>query len=139
MTEESVSDDAFPTTTPAVNAAVLAAQNLKLLPNYAFAYHPMTNLAVKLQKGESGYTPLDTLMDPEAMNDSLNISKAQAAAMLAGSLFGWHTAAANPASYDEHGRPLRSTPSRRRQRESRCPDCGELNQPRGHLGCSPTP
>ena len=39
-------------------------------------------------------------------NEKLGVSRAQAEAMLAGSMFGWQTQAADPCSYDEQGRIL---------------------------------
>ena len=37
------------------------------------------------------------------MNEKLGLSKGQAEAMKVGSMFGWHTPAANPESYDKDG------------------------------------
>ena len=48
-------------------------------------------------------------------NEKLGVSRAQAEAMLAGSMFGWQTQAADPCSYDEQGRML--TPKQRFQKE----------------------
>lgn len=42
-------------------------------------------------------------------NDKLGVSKAQAAAMYAGSMFGFHVPAANPEMYDENGSPKRQS------------------------------
>jgi hypothetical protein len=98
---------------------------MKKLPDYCFAYHPVTNLAVKLVRGVAGYTPLDTFMDPVTLNESLGVTKAQTEAMLAGSMFGWHIPAADPASYTAEGRPVvtgRST--RLPSRGDRCSKCG---------------
>lgn len=40
------------------------------------------------------------------MNEKRGVTKAQAAAMLAGSMYGWSCPAANPKSYDENGTPI---------------------------------
>lgn len=48
-------------------------------------------------------------------NEKLGVSRAQAAAMLAGSMFGWQTQAADPCSYDEQGRM--KAPKQRPQKE----------------------
>jgi hypothetical protein len=45
----------------------------------------------------------------------MGVTRAQEEAMLAGSLFGWHTKAADPRSYDENGQPQR--PKRRDEPE----------------------
>ena len=41
----------------------------------------------------------------DSINRSMNVSKAQETAMLAGSMFGWCAKAADPRSYDENGQP----------------------------------
>ncbi|MDD4496525.1 MAG: hypothetical protein PHV32_19665, partial [Eubacteriales bacterium] len=40
-------------------------------------------------------------------NEKRGVTKAQAAAMLAGSMYGWSCPAANPKSYDEKGTPIK--------------------------------
>ena len=42
--------------------------------------------------------------DPDVWNEANNITKAESAAMLAGSLFSWESPAANPENYDEAGK-----------------------------------
>ena len=42
----------------------------------------------------------------DALNDAMRVTKAQSAAMLAGSMFGWDVPAADPKNYDENGHPI---------------------------------
>ena len=68
-----------------------------------------------IRKGESGYYRTDkyghdraeALAIVDECNEIGGVSKAQAAAMLAGSMFGWDTPAADPKNYDEQGKPIK--------------------------------
>ena len=68
----------------------------------------------RVRRGERGYYPCAYSTGDHAYNKVLanyfnaheGISKAQAAAMLAGSLFGWEVPAADPARYDAEGIPV---------------------------------
>ena len=53
----------------------------------------------------------------DALNKKAGVSKAQAAAMKAGSLFGWHCPAADPRNYDNQGRPIYHKEKAKQQRE----------------------
>ena len=77
-------------------------------------YHTLASTGdlIIIRKGESGYYPTDIDAGSKEANRSLaeeqnrlgGVSKAQAEAMLAGSMFGWATPAADPANYDENGK-----------------------------------
>lgn len=81
------------------------------LPERCFGVLPGTGDLIIIVRGESGYYKTDwTTNNPEknreladGHNSEMGVSKAQAAAMLAGSMFGWHVPAANPEMYDEGG------------------------------------
>lgn len=84
------------------------------LPDKCFSYLEATGEMIVITKGEKGYTP--TGIYPQdaspkesvaAMNEINGVTKAQAAAMVAGSMFGWATPAADPKNYDENGEPMR--------------------------------
>ncbi len=87
------------------------------LPETCFVYVESTDEIGIVHRGEMGYIP--TTIKPEIgitkrksveyLNSVQSISKAQAAAMSAGSIFGWDTKAADPASYNERGE-LQKTP-----------------------------
>ena len=65
-----------------------------------------------MKKGESGYYKTNILSNDrteaqkivDGYNDKLGITKAQAEAMVAGSMFGWHVPAADPKNYDKDGK-----------------------------------
>ena len=85
------------------------------LPEQCFAALKTEDGIIRIRKGEAGYERTDILPDPgqtrqqaaDAVNEALGVGKDQAAAMLAGSLFGWDVPAADPAYYDEKGIPVR--------------------------------
>lgn len=85
------------------------------LPQQCYGVLAETGKIIIYKKGESGYYKTDiyttskaeSLELAEEHNAIAGISKAQAAAMQAGSLFGWHTPAADPANYDENGQPMK--------------------------------
>lgn len=86
------------------------------LPEHCYIYLPTTREIGIVKKGESGYyrsdlTPVygeDGKQFVEELNQKGGITKAQEAAMLAGSMFGWQTPAADPKNYDEQGQPIKS-------------------------------
>ena len=88
------------------------------LPDKCFGTLQTSREVILLRKGVMGYERThivpDAKVDPKAAVDALNeltdITKAQSAAMLAGSMFGWDTPAADLKNYDEMGQlvPLKS-------------------------------
>ena len=85
------------------------------LPEQCYVYLPTTQEIGIVKKGESGYyrSDLSTVYGEDGkdfvdeMNHSGGVSKAQAAAMSAGSMFGWATPAADPANYDDQGKLMK--------------------------------
>lgn len=86
------------------------------LPAQCYSTLAGTGEVILVKKGESGYYKTDLDMGDKAKNralveeynQKLGVTKAQESAMQAGSMFGWHTPAADPNSYDEAGRLLKS-------------------------------
>lgn len=97
----------------------------KQLPRVAWAELDSSHEVVAVCYGESGYHKWEpegfVAMTPTEIVDALNkkagVSKAQAAAMKAGSLFGWHCPAADPRNYDNQGRPTYHKEKAKQQRE----------------------
>ncbi len=73
------------------------------------------NVVGIIHKGERGYYKTELVPESreegkqlaDGYNRNLGIPKRQAAAMVAGSMFGWETPAADPNSYDENGNAIR--------------------------------
>lgn len=90
------------------------------LPALCFTVEIVTHKVVMLKKGESGYYPTryETNSEAEAkqlvdeLNADLGVDKAQAEAMFVGSMFGWDVPGANPALYDEDGKPINRSTNR---------------------------
>ena len=86
------------------------------LPEKAYVYVDTEYKVGYVKKGESGYYPLDLSFRDQSdardyvdtNNQKLGISKAQAAAMKFGSMFGWTSPAADPKNYDNDGHLLKS-------------------------------
>lgn len=87
--------------------------DLLSLPEMCYTVTPTGKFAM-LRRGESGYYPVNTeaagspnLRElADKLNRQFDVSKAQEAAMLNGSMFGWDTPAADPNSYDSNGVPI---------------------------------
>lgn len=69
---------------------------------------------IHITRYKKGYTPKDTAFTPEdnrafadRWNERHGVSKAQEAAMVVGSMFGWHVPGAQPKNYDENGNAIK--------------------------------
>jgi len=90
------------------------------LPDTCYSTLPSTGELIMIARHEKGYTRCDALKPDPAINrefaDTSNsifgVTKAQEAAMLAGSMIGWDTPAAKPWSYDQDGQPWPKNPVR---------------------------
>ncbi|MFT8889668.1 MAG: DUF4316 domain-containing protein [Ethanoligenens sp.] len=76
------------------------------LPEISYVRNLSDGQVVAIKRGESGYYPYSTEKTVEELNQTLGVTKAQAAAMQFGSMFGWDVPGANPAAYDTNGIPL---------------------------------
>ena len=93
------------------------------LPEKCFSALESTGEIITVTKGEKGYTPTGQYpqegVSPKeaaaALNDAAGITRAQEAAMVAGSMFGWDTSAADPKNYDSKGVPIKN----HRERDAR--------------------
>ncbi len=87
--------------------------NRQPYPNKCYAYVASTGQIGVITRGERGYKPvsvkiagLDSRATVDQLNAALGVSKAHAAAMMAGSLFGWDCSGANPKNYDRNGNAI---------------------------------
>ena len=69
---------------------------------------------IRIERYKMGYapgrfhkTPEENRIFVDLRNSYNSISKAQEAAMVAGSMFGWDTPAAKPKNYDENGKAIK--------------------------------
>lgn len=90
------------------------------LPDKCFSYLESTGEMIVITKGEKGYIPTGASgenMTPreavDAANKTIGVTKAQEAAMVAGSMFGWQVPNADPKNYDEQCLPIRPKPKER--------------------------
>lgn len=86
------------------------------LPEQCLSTLSTTGELIMITKGRSGYTPCYDFStnsrseNQEFANDrniKKGVTKAQEEAMICGSMFGWHTPAANPKNYDSNGKLLK--------------------------------
>lgn len=94
-----------------------------LLPPRCMAVEPSTGQLINLQRGVHGYWGSDWSRsdDPrynrqaaDMLNERMGVTKAQEAAMLFGSMFGWDSKLADPRSYDEQGKPIIKNTSKKK-------------------------
>lgn len=82
---------------------------MKNLPEYCWSVLDATNELVMVKSGERGYYPQRPDVEPwgaenkDVLNERLGVTKGEAEAMKAGSMFGWDTPASDPNNYDEEG------------------------------------
>ena len=83
------------------------------LPEYCHSVLPSMGELIRISRGTDGYMPANQKANGETGReaaDKLNrregITKAQEAAMLAGSMFGWQTPVADPNNYNEQGQMI---------------------------------
>ena len=95
------------------NDAAAQIFNRQPYPDKCYAYVATTGQIGVITRGERGYKPvsvkiagLDSHATVDRLNTALGVSKAHAAAMMAGSLFGWDCPAANPKNYDRNGNAI---------------------------------
>ena len=81
------------------------------LPERCFSMLQSTGEVIAIERGKSGYLVTDNECVPslarkaaDLLNSKLGVSKAQEAAMSAGSMFGWDTPADDPKNYDAEGK-----------------------------------
>jgi hypothetical protein len=84
--------------------------NLQKLPSIAYidntnraAHSEIDAPVVAVRRGVAGCYAIHTRQTAAELNDAEGTTPAQAAAMYAGSLFGWDVPAADPDNYDEQG------------------------------------
>ena len=87
------------------------------LPEQCYIYLPTENEVGIIKKGETGYFKTDISVSgmeegkklAGKRNEALGVTKAQAEAMKAGSMFGWDVPAADPQNYTADGVPVKPT------------------------------
>lgn len=85
------------------------------LPEMCYSTMPSTDELIIIKRGEKGYYRCEFSTEDKPFNRELaddrnvklGVSKAQEAAMLAGSMHGWEVPAADPKNYDDKGMPAR--------------------------------
>lgn len=71
------------------------------LPEVCYSTNKMTGDTILIKRGEIGYYLAKELFtSPDELNKIFGITKEQQHAMEVGSMFGWDTEGANPATYE---------------------------------------
>ena len=86
------------------------------LPELCYSVNKTTGEIIVLKKGETGFYKTDIPSSgreesqeiADEQNQKLGVSKAQAAAMYTGSLFGFETPGADPKNYGADGKPIKN-------------------------------
>ncbi|MEG1061676.1 MAG: hypothetical protein RSE43_09035, partial [Oscillospiraceae bacterium] len=98
------------------------AQEKPILPESCHSTLLSNGELIVIKFGEKGYFPSEFSAVDSSQNrifaDDRNkkqgVTKAQEAAMLAGSVYGWNCPAANPKNYDDNGKPI--DPAKKKER-----------------------
>ena len=85
------------------------------LPEKCFSILPSTGELIIIEQGRAGYeiSPVahfrgkTARQTADTLNSNMGLTRAQEAAMLAGSMFGWATPAADPRNYNDKGEPIK--------------------------------
>lgn len=85
------------------------------LPQQCFSLLPSTGEIIAIERGVRGYSTMGVVVSEgktnreavDAANKVSGVTRAQEAAMLAGSMFGWTTPGADPKNYNEDGTPIK--------------------------------
>lgn len=96
-----------------------------LLPSLCASVLQGSGNLIMIRRGETGFYPSphntgsekDNRAAADRINKGLKVTKAQEAAMFAGSLFGWDGKAADPRNYNEDGKPKRSLARQKKHHE----------------------
>lgn len=95
--------------------------NAEVLPVRCYGYMPSDPNAVTLvERGMHGYSPYKSTggrAEAIRLNEAVGVTVPQMEAMVAGSLFGFHVPAANPAIYDADGKVCRTKFGRSKSRK----------------------
>ncbi len=84
------------------------------LPEKCFSITSAADEIVVITKGEMGHRPAGARAEgvtaregATALNETMGVTRAQEAAMLFGSIYGWDKSGADPGYYDEQGEPIK--------------------------------
>ena len=100
-------------------------RQLEKLPAFCLSTRPSDGCLIVITHKESGYKVSDISAEDSIenqylakyINKLLDVTPAQEAAMVAGSMFGWNVPAANPVNYDADGKAIK--PKNKPDRDSR--------------------